>query len=197
MAEGQGVLGGKSKEGVAFTPDQRIAARVLDVNKVDGIVELSLQEDLMKGLKAKGGKSTPKMKLGQEVAAVVVAPKEHYTVVVLPEAGGVLGVVSKGDFNQQGLGAGASRSWGSGVKLQCKVAGLPKEENGWRLLLRVIPAASSRAAAKAAAAAAGGGAAGAGGAGGAGGGVMTATVTRVDDLGMEVQFGKVREGGMG
>jgi hypothetical protein len=191
VAEGQGVLGGKSKEGVTFTPEQRIAARVLDVDKVMGIVELSLQEDLVKGLRARGGKSTPKLKLGQEVAALVVAPKEHYTVVVLPEAWGVLGVVSRGDFNQQGLGAGTSRSWGEGVKLHCKVAALPEEGNGWRLLLRVIPAAASRAVAAAGAA---GGAAATGAAGGGGGGVVTATVTRVDELGLEVDFGKVSWG---
>jgi hypothetical protein len=93
--------------------------------------------------------------LGQEVVGVVVAPKEHYTLVTLPQHGTALAYISKTDFNTGGAAAAAAAaaaaggdeadeaaaaaasSWPVGSQLQCRVAALPTESNGWRLLLQV------------------------------------------------------------
>jgi predicted RNA-binding protein with RPS1 domain len=61
VAEGQGVAGGKLTGGLkeALTVGQRLTARVLDVSKTAGIVELSLAPEVLAGGKAKA----PKLKV--------------------------------------------------------------------------------------------------------------------------------------
>lgn len=84
----------------------------------------------------------------------MVAPKEHYTLVTLPQHATALAYISKADFNTGGAAAAAAAaaaaggdevdaaaaavfSWPVGSQLQCRVAALPAESNGWRLLLQV------------------------------------------------------------
>lgn len=88
----------------------------------------------------------------------MVAPREHYTLVTLPQHGTTLAYISKADFNTGGAAAAAAAaaaaggeevdeaaaaaaaaasSWPVGSQLQCRVAALPAESNGWRLLLQV------------------------------------------------------------
>ncbi|KAG1654779.1 hypothetical protein FOA52_007439 [Chlamydomonas sp. UWO 241] len=178
---------------LAAQPGAPVVARVLDVSKREGIVDLSATAEHQAAAKGKGAKAAAaamaKLKVGDMVEAVVELIKElggpgtgGYAVVSLPGHGNALGFAATTAFNQA---SPDSVSWRPqlGQRLPLvTVAALPSTSTGGRLLL-----AAPLTAAK------GGG--GGGGGGGAPvkavpGSIVSGVVSSVHDSHVDVSVGK-------
>eukprot|EP00873_Tetraselmis_striata_P024001 jgi/Tetstr1/444265/TSEL_032157.t1 len=117
-----------------LTPGQQIAGRVLDVNKQDGILDLTLKPKLCKQPK-KAAKAAKALPLGEKVEGVVELIKPDYVVVSLPDAHGALGFVPAKDYNLHLIDA--HKHFSLGQKLSATVSCQASPETGGRLLLHL------------------------------------------------------------
>jgi len=122
---------------VEVSPGMDVRAKILDVSKKDGIVDLTLREELVSvgdsGDKKKKKKKTPGVALEEEVDVEVQLVKEDYLVVSLPNCGGIIGYVGTKEFNLRLVDV--HTLWQPGAKLKALVKKLPCEQTGGRLLL--------------------------------------------------------------
>ncbi|KAK9832620.1 hypothetical protein WJX81_004603 [Elliptochloris bilobata] len=124
-------------------PGTAVRGRVLDVNKKDGIVDLSLLARLAAAKKGKAAKATAEFAVGARVPACVELAKDDYAVVSLPQHGAALGYAATADFNS--AAPDARPRFSAGQALTAVVAALPGPATGGRLLLHVPTAPSAAA----------------------------------------------------
>ncbi|KAL3684900.1 hypothetical protein R1sor_002922 [Riccia sorocarpa] len=134
-------VGGTAVVGAKFK------ARVLDIVKSDGIVDLSLRQEIfspedlektssdVKKTSTKKRKSSDKsnMLLGQKAAAVVELVKDEYLVLSLPDHGNSIGFASTRDYNIRE--EDPHKQFQPGQRLSVSIQVLPDDSTGGRLLL--------------------------------------------------------------
>ncbi|XP_020532096.1 rRNA biogenesis protein RRP5 [Amborella trichopoda] len=120
-----------------------VEALVLDIGMGEGIVDLSLREELLVGHKREGleGSLSSKkrrrdecfnLELHQNVNAVVEMVKENYLVLTLPEHGHAIGYSSTSDYNTKKL---PHKFFVNGQRLVATIEALPEASGAGRLLL--------------------------------------------------------------
>ncbi|KAK9062384.1 hypothetical protein SSX86_019570 [Deinandra increscens subsp. villosa] len=119
-----------------------VEATVLDVAKMDRLVDLSLKTELVNRHKENTDSQTPKkmrkrsahkeLEVNQTVNAVVEIVKENYLVLSIPDAKYALGYASLCDYNTQAL---QPKQFVSGQRVNASVMALPESSTTGRLLL--------------------------------------------------------------
>ncbi|KAK1410921.1 hypothetical protein QVD17_37463 [Tagetes erecta] len=119
-----------------------VKATVLDVAKMDRLVDLSLKADLINRYTEMTDSRTPKklrkrsankdLEVNQTVNAVVEIVKENYLVLSIPDAKYALGYASLYDYNTQVF---QPKQFVSGQRVIASVAALPDSSTADRLLL--------------------------------------------------------------
>ncbi|KAJ7541483.1 hypothetical protein O6H91_10G061600 [Diphasiastrum complanatum] len=120
---------------------KQIRARILDVVKADGIVDLTLRLQLLRGVdmvteksnkrKPSPGKSS--LKLYQKVNAVVELVKDEYLVLSLPNHDNMIAFAATRDYNQRALDP--HQQYTPGQTISSVVYCLANKESAGRLLL--------------------------------------------------------------
>ncbi|KAG0628431.1 hypothetical protein M758_1G025900 [Ceratodon purpureus] len=121
-----------------------VQARVLDVVKADGIVDLTLRPELLEVGKQETTKSKKEknkkranpattLELHQKVAAVVELVKDTYLVLSLPEQGNAIGFAAAGDYNSQQQDS--HQRYKPGQRVVATAENLGDKASGQRLLL--------------------------------------------------------------
>ncbi|XP_076905789.1 rRNA biogenesis protein RRP5-like [Bidens hawaiensis] len=119
-----------------------VKAMVLDLAKMDRLVDLSLKAELVNRYSEDPDSRTPKkmrkrsahkdLDVNQTVNAVVESVKENYLVLSIPDAKYALGYASLYDYNTQGL---QSKQFVNGQRVIASVMALPDSSTADRLLL--------------------------------------------------------------
>ncbi|GER39943.1 RNA binding [Striga asiatica] len=120
-----------------------VKAAVLDISKIDRLVDLSLKPEFIsrakeensnsETLKKKRKRETDKeLEVNQTVNATVEIVKENYLVLSLPSYGHSIGYASLSDYNTQKL---LSKQFIHGQSVSASVMALPATATGGRLLL--------------------------------------------------------------
>ncbi|KAL4578244.1 hypothetical protein LXL04_014364 [Taraxacum kok-saghyz] len=119
-----------------------VKATVLDVAKMDRLVDLSLKPELVNRPIENAGSKTPKkmrkrsaykdLEVNQTVNAVVEIVKENYLVLSIPDAKFAVGYASLNDYNTQGF---QPKQFVSGQRVVASVMALPDSSTSERLLL--------------------------------------------------------------
>ncbi|KAI3518805.1 hypothetical protein L1887_07619 [Cichorium endivia] len=118
----------------------KVKATVLDVAKMDRLVDLSLKPELVNKSIEKSSKTPKKMRkrsaynleVNQTVNAVVEIVKENYLVLSIPDAKFALGYASLNDYNTQLF---QPKQFVSGQRVIATVMALPDSSTAERLLL--------------------------------------------------------------
>ena len=118
--------------GKAPAVGQHVKGRLLDVNKRDGILDLSSKAELSKTPK-KAAKAAAGLSVGEAVEGVVELVKDSYVVASVPKLHHALGFLSAKDYNLQIVDA--HKRFVAGQKVSATVAALPAASSGGRLLL--------------------------------------------------------------
>ncbi|BBM98348.1 rRNA biogenesis protein RRP5 [Marchantia polymorpha subsp. ruderalis] len=119
----------------------KVRARILDVAKVDGIVDLTIRTELfssddsasIKKSNSKKRKSSYNVAPKQTVTAVVEVVKTEYLVLSLPDHGNLIGFASVHDYNVRLQDP--HKDFRPGQRLTARIQHLPNESTGGRLLL--------------------------------------------------------------
>nr|XP_043631998.1 rRNA biogenesis protein RRP5 isoform X2 [Erigeron canadensis] len=119
-----------------------IKATILDVAKMDRLVDLSLKTVLVNRDMENTDSRTPKkmrkrsapknLEVHQTITAVVEIVKENYIVLSIPDANYAVGYASLSDYNTQGL---PPKQFVSGQRVIASVMALPDSSTAERLLL--------------------------------------------------------------
>ena len=119
--------------GEAPSVGQHTKGRLLDVNKRDGILDLSSKAELCKAPKKAIAKAVAGLSAGEAVEGVVELVKDSYIVASIPKLHHALGFLSAKDYNLQIVDA--HKRFAAGQKVSATVAALPAASSGGRLLL--------------------------------------------------------------
>ncbi|KAL2653093.1 hypothetical protein R1flu_021221 [Riccia fluitans] len=123
----------------------KVRARILDIVKADGIIDLSIRQEIFSPEESDSPdviKNTTKKRksgdkasvaVGQKVAAVVELVKEEYLVLSLPDYGNWIGFASTRDYNVRQ--EDSHKEFKHGQRLSVSIQFLPDESTGGRLLL--------------------------------------------------------------
>ncbi|EPS59007.1 hypothetical protein M569_15804, partial [Genlisea aurea] len=119
-----------------------VRAAVLDVSKIDRLVDLSLKPEFLTsfedgftgGARSKKRKTNASMnvEVNQAVMAIVEIVKENYLVLSLPDHKSAIGYAMRFDYNTQNL---PHKQFVHGQRVQATVLSLPSPSTCWRLLL--------------------------------------------------------------
>ncbi|CAN6476370.1 unnamed protein product [Victoria cruziana] len=119
-----------------------VQAVVIDISKVDSIVDLSLKPSLIQGCQKKASERSHSKKrprgtgkdvaLGHTVNAVVELIKDSYLVLSLPEHGHAIGYALLSDYNTQKL---SWKKYVEGARVVATIGALPCPPSGRLLLL--------------------------------------------------------------
>lgn len=119
-----------------------VKATILDVSKMDRLVDLSLKPELVNRSMETSSSKTPKkmrkrsaykdLEVNQTVNAVVEVVKENYLVLSIPDAKFALGYASLNDYNTQAF---QQKQFVSGQRVIASVMSLPDSSTAERLLL--------------------------------------------------------------
>ncbi|GMJ14782.1 Ribosomal RNA Processing 5 [Hibiscus trionum] len=128
--------------GLTLETGSVVRAAVLDVDKAERLVDLSLKPDFVKSKEESSKGQTHKKKrkreaskdleLHQTVNAVVEIVKEHYLVIAIPEYNYAIGFASIADYNTQKL---PQKQFVNGKRVIATVMALPSPATSGRLLL--------------------------------------------------------------
>ncbi|TYJ18682.1 hypothetical protein E1A91_A09G140100v1 [Gossypium mustelinum] len=129
--------------GLSLETGSVVQAAVLDVDKAERLVDLSLKPEFVEKSQEGSSKSQPHKKkrkreaskaleLHQTVNAVVEIVKEHYLVIAIPEYNHAIGYASIADYNTQKL---PQKQFLNGQRVIATVMALPSPETSGRLLL--------------------------------------------------------------
>ncbi|XP_042394409.1 rRNA biogenesis protein RRP5-like [Zingiber officinale] len=132
-----GFLAHKQSGGANLEVGSVVNALVLDIAKVDGIVDLSLKPELVHSASGENKKkrhrsASTDLELHQVVNAVVEMVKENYLVLSVPEYNNAIGFASITDYNIQKL---PHKLFEYGQSVIATVGEVPSSESSGRLLL--------------------------------------------------------------
>ncbi|PPD84400.1 hypothetical protein GOBAR_DD18640 [Gossypium barbadense] len=129
--------------GLSLETGSVVQAAVLDVDKAERLVDLSLKPEFVEKSQEGSSKSqthkkkrkreaSKALELHQTVNAVVEIVKEHYLVIAIPEYNHAIGYASIADYNTQKL---PQKQFVNGQRVIATVMALPSPETSGRLLL--------------------------------------------------------------
>ncbi|KAL6540426.1 hypothetical protein OROMI_024309 [Orobanche minor] len=131
--------------GIIVESNSIIRAAVLDVSKIERLVDLSLKPDFINRAKKESSRSktlekkqkrkreaNKELEVNQTVIAKVEIVKENYLVLSLPSYNSTIGYASLSDYNTQKL---PSKQFTHGQSVSATVMALPAPGTGGRLLL--------------------------------------------------------------
>nr|GMD47877.1 rRNA biogenesis protein RRP5 isoform X1 [Ipomoea batatas] len=138
-----GFISGCQLGGINVETGSTIQAAVIDVSKIEHLVDLSLKPEFVNGSKPQtaNGKTQRKKRkreaqkdfeVNKSVNAVVEIVKENYLVLSIPACNYALGYASLNDFNTQNLPV---KQFVNGQSVIATIMALPDSSTGGRLLL--------------------------------------------------------------